>query len=149
MKNWVKGAALAMLAIPAVSMSAEPKTWTCYDIKYSLDFLNSYPAAPSICEEVKEIDGTKYAKMSATVRKIEKGYTVVGIKEVFGNERADLLIEAVQGSTVMMGGKEVSWTDLKVGDTLSFWMPERSLHVVGQPGRGKPGAPLIFMSTAN
>ena len=57
-------------------------------------------------------------------------------------------LEAVEGSSVMVGDKEVTWKDLKLGDKLTFWLPERSMHVVGQPGRGKPGAPIIFKATA-
>ena len=148
MKSWMKGALLAALVVPAVAMAEKPAGPNCFDIKYSLDFLNVYPQAPSICEEVKVVDGVKYAKMSATVVKSEKTFTTVAFKDVFGNKLMNLSIDAVEGSTVMIGDKEVAWKDLKMGDKLSFYLPERSLHVVGQPGRGKPGAPIIFKSTA-
>jgi len=148
MKTWMKGAALAALMVPAMAMAEEAKGPSCFDIRYSLDFLNAYPQAPSICEEVKVVDGVKYARMDATVVKQEKGVTTVAFKDVFGNKLLNLSVEAVEGSTASVGGKEVAWKDLKMGDKLSFYLPERRMDVVGQPGRGKPGAPIIFKSTA-
>ncbi|MBS1201189.1 MAG: hypothetical protein H6R27_1867 [Proteobacteria bacterium] len=144
MKTWMKGAVLAALVVPAMAMAEEAKGPSCFDIKYSLDFLNAYPQAPSICEEVKVVDGVKYARMDATVVKQEKGVTTVAFKDVFGNKLMNLSVEAVEGSMANVGGKEVAWKDLKAGDKLSFFLPERRLDVVGQPGRGKPGAPILF-----
>lgn len=148
MKTWMKGTALALLVIPTVAFSADPPALTCYDMKYSLDFLNAYPQAPAICEEVKEVDGVKYARMDATVVGKKDNYTVVAFKDVFGNKLTKLQIDAVPGSTVMLGDKETEWKNLKMGDRLSFWLPERSLTVVAQPGRGRAGAPIVFRSTA-
>lgn len=148
MKTWMKGAVLAALMVPAMAMAEEAKGPTCFDIRYSLDFLNVYPQAPSICEEVKVVDGVMYAKMSAKVVKKEDRVVTVAFKDVFGNKLMKLSVEAVEGSTVQVGGKEVAWTDLKMGDELSFYLPERRLDIVGQPGRGKPGAPIIFRATA-
>jgi hypothetical protein len=146
MKSWMKGVVLAALVVPGAAMAEAPAGPSCFDIRYSLDFLNAYPMAPSICEEVKEVDGVKYAKMSATVVRKEKGFTVVAFKDVFGNKLMNLQIEAVEGSTVSIGDKLVDWKDVSVGDKLSFYLPERRLDVVGQPGRGKAGAPIIFQS---
>lgn len=148
MKTWMKGAVIAALAIPGMAMAADAPKLSCYDIRYSLDFLNVYPSAPAICEEVKEVDGVMYARMDASVVRKEKGYTVVAFKDVFGNKLMNLQLEAVEGSTVMVSGKAVGWKDVSVGDKLTFWLPERSTQVVGQPGRGKAGAPIIFKSTA-
>ena len=149
MKTWVKAAVIAVLAMPAMATAADAPKLTCYDIRYSLDFLNTYPTAPAICEEVREVDGVKYAKMNATVVRKEKGFTVVAFKDVFGNKLQNLQIEAVEGSTVMVDDKAVEWKNVRVGDKLSFYLPERSMLVVGQPGRGKAGAPIIFKSTAD
>lgn len=148
MTTWMKSAVLVFLAMPAVALSAEPAALTCYDMKYSLDFLNAYPQAPAICEEVKEVGGVKYARMDATVVGKKDDFMVIAFKDVFGNKLAKMQIDAVPGSTVMLGDKEVEWKDLKMGDRLSFWLPERSLTVVAQPGRGRAGAPIIFRSAA-
>lgn len=148
MKTWMKAGVLTLLAVPCVVLAAEAAKPSCYDIRYSLDFLDAYPQAPAICEEVKEVDGVKYARMNATVTKIKEGYTVVAFKDVFGNKLTKLQVDAMPGSTVMLGNKEVEWKSLKVGDQLSFWLPERSLTVVAQPGRGRAGAPIVFRTTA-
>lgn len=145
MKNWVKGAMVAMVVVPAMAMAQQDQS--CYGLRYSLDFLSVYPEAPALCQEVKEQDGIKYARLDARVVSRSKDYVTVGFKDVFGNKLNDLEIQAVKGSTVSVGGKTVAWSDVKVGDQLSFWLPERSLHVLPQPG-GEGGAPIVFRSKA-
>ena len=147
MKTWVKGAAVVLLGVPVMAMAQSLPDQSCYSLRYSLDFLNEYPNAPAICEEVKEHDGIKYARMDATVVKRHKNVVTVGFKDVFGNKLAELEVRGVEGSKVMMGGKAVNWASVKPGDKLSFWLPERALHVVPEPGDGI-AAPLIFRSTA-
>ena len=103
MKTWMKGAALAALMVPAMAMAEEAKGPTCFDIRYSLDFLNAYPQAPSICEEVKVVDGVKYAKMDATVVKKHEGVVTVAFKDVFGNKLLNLSVEASQAALQRSG----------------------------------------------
>jgi len=147
MKTLVKGAAVALLAIPAMATAQTAPDQSCYSIRYSLDFLDQYPSAPAICQEVKEKDGIKYARMDATVVSTKKNYVVVGFKDVFGNKLANLEVQATPGSKVSIAGKAVEWSSVKTGDKLTFWLPERALHVLPEPGDGI-AAPIIFRSSA-
>jgi hypothetical protein len=149
MKTWMKGALVGMLAVPALAVaqgntSSAPEM-SCYNVKYSLDFLDRYPMAPALCQQVVEKDGIKYAKMTAKVTKKSKESVMVGFENVAGTVLSELELAPQEGSTVTIGGKTYKWSDVKAGDTLSFYLPERSLSVVNQPGDGVR-TPIIFRS---
>jgi len=140
MKTWMKGALIGMMAVPALAVAqgntAAAPEMSCYDIRYSLDFLDRYPMAPAICKKVVEKNGIKYAKMSAKVTKKSKGMVMVGFENVGGTVLSELELSPQEGSTVTIGGKTMKWSDVKVGDELSFYLPERALSIVDQPGDG-------------
>jgi len=101
--------------------------------------------APAICQKVVEKDGIKYAKMSAKVTKKAKGSVMVGFENVAGTVLSELELAPQEGSSVTIGGKEMKWSDVKVGDELNFYLPERALSIVSQPGDGVH-TPIIFRS---
>jgi hypothetical protein len=149
MKTWMKGALVGLLAVPALAVAqgntkAAPDM-SCFDVRYSLDFLDRYPMAPAICQTVVEKDGIKYAKMSAKVTDKKDGTVMVGFENVAGTVLAKLELQPQPGSTVTIGGKEMKWSDVKVGDSLTFYLPERALSIVNQPGDGVR-TPIIFRS---
>lgn len=149
MKTLMKGALVGLLAVPAIAVaqgntSAAPDM-SCYSVKYSLDFLDRYPMAPAMCKEVVEKDGIRYAKMTAKVTKKQKGLVMVGFENVAGTVLSELELAPTDDATVTIGGKTMKWGDVKVGDTLSFYLPERALSVVQQPGDGVH-TPIIFRS---
>jgi hypothetical protein len=143
MKTLSKAAAVVLLAVPAMAMAQSAPDQACYGLRYSLDFLNVYPHAPAMCQAVKAHDGINYARLDAVVRKKQGNFVTVGFKDVFGNKLDDLEIKAVAGSKVTVNGKHVSWSDVSVGDKLTFWLPERALHVVPEPGDGY-SAPIVI-----
>jgi hypothetical protein len=149
MKTWMKGALIGMLAVPALAVaqgntSAAPDM-SCYSVRYSLDFLDRYPQTPALCQEVVEKDGIKYAKMTAKVTKKSKGSVMVAFQNVAGTALSELELAPQEGSTVTIGGKTYKWSDVKAGDSLSFYLPERALSIVNQPGDGVH-TPIIFRS---
>lgn len=144
MKNWVKGVMVATLFVPAMAMAQPAADQACFDLRYSLDFLDRFPQAPSMCQEVKtDANGLRYARLDARVVSRTSDFVTVGFKDVFGSKLESLELQAVKGSTVSVGGRIVPWSGVKVGDQLSFWLPERALHVVPQPG-GEGAAPIVF-----
>jgi hypothetical protein len=149
MKTWMKGALAGLLAVPALAMAQgntnSAPDMSCFDIRFSLDFLDRYPMAPAICQTVVEKDGIKYARMSARVTSKTDGAVMVGFKNVAGTVLSELELKPQPGSTVTINGKSVKWSDVKVGDTLNFYLPERALSIVDQPGDGVQ-TPIIFRS---
>lgn len=149
MKTWMKGALVGLMAVPALAMaqgstSAAPDM-SCFNVRFSLDFLDRYPMAPALCQGVVEKDGVLFAKMTATVTRRDKKAVFVGFKNVAGTVLSELELAPAEGSTVTIGGKTYKWSDVKVGDTLSFYLPERALSIVDQPGDGVT-TPIIFRS---
>ena len=135
MNKIIKGACAVALMVPMAGMAAEPpKSATCYEIRYSLDFLDRYPMAPAICQEVVERNGVKYARMDARVDFIKGKIVTIAFKNVFGTELRELDIQPVAGSTITLNGKSVPWKDVKRGDSLSLWLPEKALNFVSSPG---------------
>lgn len=149
MKTWMKGALVGMLAVPALAMaqgntSAAPDM-SCFQIRFSLDFLDRYPMAPAICQTVVEKDGVRFAKMSARVVERSGKSVMMGFENVAGTVLSKLELQPQPGSTVTIGGKTMKWSDVKVGDQLTFYLPERALSIVDQPGDGVH-TPIIFRS---
>jgi len=149
MKTLMKGALVGLLAVPALAVAQgttkDAPDMSCYSVRYSLDFLDRYPQAPALCQAVVEKDGVKYAKMTAKVTKKTSSNVMVGFENVAGTVLAELELQPQPGSTVTIGGKTYKWDDVKAGDQLSFYLPERALHVVNQPGDGVT-TPIIFRS---
>lgn len=149
MKTWMKGALVGMLAVPALAMAqgntGSAPDMSCFQIRFSLDFLDRYPMAPAICQTVVEKDGVRFAKMSARVVERSGKSVMVGFENVAGTVLSKLELQPQEGSTVTIGGKTMKWSDVKVGDQLTFYLPERALSIVDQPGDGVH-TPIIFRS---
>lgn len=146
MNSVLKATIVAVLALPAVAYAADPpKNAGCYEIRYSLDFLDKYPMAPALCDQVVEKNGVKYAHMSAAIVKRDGPIYILGFKNVFGTKILELEVQPLEGSKVSIGGKPVAWSALKPGDMVGFYLPERSLHIVQQPGDGVL-TPIVFRS---
>lgn len=146
MNSVLKATIVAVLALPALAYAAdEPKNAGCYEIRYSLDFLDKYPMAPAICDKVVEKDGVKYAHMSATIVKRDGPIFILGFKNVFGTKILELDVQPSEGSKVSIAGKPVAWSALKPGDSVGFYLPEKALYIVQQPGDGVL-TPIIIRS---
>lgn len=146
MNSVLKATIVAVLALPALAYAADvPKNAGCYEIRYSSDFLDKYPMAPAICDKVVEKDGVKYAHMSATIVKRLDATYLLGFKNVFGTKILELEVQPLEGSKVSIDGKPVPWKSLKPGDSVGFYLPEKSLYIVQQPGDGVV-TPIILRS---
>ncbi|MGH8863032.1 MAG: hypothetical protein ACREVZ_00045 [Burkholderiales bacterium] len=145
MNMMVKCACLMALMVPMAGMAADqPKSASCYEIRYSLDFLDRYPMAPAICQEVVELNGAKYARMDAEVAGTEGHTLTVSFKNVFGTEIRDVDIRPVPGSKLTLNGKSVPWDEVKRGDSLTFWLPEKALYFVSSPGSESDISPIVL-----
>ena len=145
MNKVVTCACLTALMVPMAGMAADPpKSASCYEIRYSLDFLDRYPMAPAICQEVVERDGVKYARMDAEVAATAGHILTVSFKNVFGTEIRDLDIHPVPGSKLTLNGESVPWDKVQRGDRLTFWLPEKALYFVSSPGSESDISPIVL-----
>ncbi|MCC7199915.1 MAG: hypothetical protein IT483_10420 [Gammaproteobacteria bacterium] len=149
MNRMLKSALAAAVMLPTVAFAADaPPSAACYDIKYSIEFLNQFPMAPAICQGVVENNGVKYARLTAAVTGKEGKTVSLGFKNVFGTQILELDFEPADGSKLTMDGKSVFWKDVKPGDTVSLYLPERSLGVVDRPNTDGVSTPIQFRSKA-
>lgn len=106
----------------------------CTEVKYSGEFLTKYPDAPAACLEARDIDGKRYAKFNARVYLNSADRTTVELLNVRGDRLSTFSFKPAAEAGVNIEGKKVKFTDLKKGETISFWVSEDRLAASEQPG---------------
>lgn len=106
----------------------------CTEVKYSSEFLAKYPEAPAACLEARDHDGKRYAKFNARVFLNSADRTTVELLNVKGDRLSTFSFKPATDAGVDIDGKKVKFTDLKKGETISFWVSEDRLAASEQPG---------------
>ena len=106
----------------------------CTEVKYSAEFLTKYPDAPAACLEARDRDGKRYAKFNARVFLNSADRTTVELLNVRGDGISTFSFKPAPEAGVMIEGKKVKFTDLKKGETISFWVSEDRLTASELPG---------------
>jgi hypothetical protein len=112
--------AFAANAAPTVKAPQE----SCSAIEWSPAFLKEYPKAPAACREVTVKDGVKFAKFNGKVSKVGHHFVQVEISDVADIPISTIAFEIGTGGRITMGDTVEKVKDLKVGDTLTFWVRE-------------------------
>ncbi len=121
---------LIAFALPAVACAAaasaavETPNELCSNIAWNAAFLKDYPKAPAACRDVTVKDGVKYAKFNGKVSKVSDTYVQVEISDVGNFPISTIAFQVGVGGQVTMNDKVERVKDLKVGDQLTFWVPE-------------------------
>lgn len=106
---------------------------SCSDFKYSAAFLKQYPRAPAACIEGREANGVKYAKFNAKVYIRGKHFTTVQLLNVAGDTTSTFSFRAPASAEILVNGKPEKLSSVRVGDTITFWVPEHHLEALGMP----------------
>jgi hypothetical protein len=106
----------------------------CSEVKYSSEFLAKYPQAPAACLEARDIDGKRYAKFNARVFLNSADRTTVELLNVKGDRLSTFSFKPAPDAGVTINDKKVKFTDLKKGETISFWVSGDRLTAHEQPG---------------
>jgi hypothetical protein len=104
------------------------------DITYSQEFLAKYPKAPSVCQEVVEANGQKWARFNAKTEKVKNGQATFSFIDPYGNSIAHLTFAFTPTAQVNVEGKQVMVSSLKKGDEVTLWVPENRFSFSSQPG---------------
>jgi hypothetical protein len=132
------GSALALpLAIStalAESPMASDTKIACTEVKYSSEFLAKYPDAPAACIEAVEKEGKRYAKFNAKVFLTSSDRTTVELLNVKGDPLTTFSFKPGPDAAVNIEGKKTKFTELKKGETISFWVSEDRLQASELPG---------------
>lgn len=117
--------ALPGLALAAAARAAvETPNELCSNIAWNAAFLKDYPKAPAACRDVTVKDGVKYAKFNGKVSKVSDTYVQVEISDVGNFPISTIAFQVGIGGQVTMNDRIEKVKDLKIGDQLTFWVPE-------------------------
>ena len=106
----------------------------CSEVKYSSEFLAKYPQAPAACLEARDRDGKVYAKFNARVFLNSADRTTVELLNVKGDRLSTFSFKPAPDAGVNIDGKKVKFTDLKKGETITFWVSSDRLTASELPG---------------
>jgi hypothetical protein len=127
---------LAALAIaPVAALADEPAKLNCLtDFVFSQEFLAKYPNAGAACKEIVKKDGKKYARFDANVVSVKGNQVTADFLSSYDNKLNTVTFAVSPDAKVQIDGKEVKATELKPGDSLSFWVPESRAGFYAAPG---------------
>ena len=96
----------------------------CSEMHFGKAFLDKYPHAPAACQDVRVYKGKKYAKFSGKVYLTSADSTTIQLLNVAGDPLTTFSFKPRPGQSIKINGKDVKFTDLQKGETISFWVPE-------------------------
>lgn len=95
----------------------------CSSLRYSKEFLHTYPKAPAACLEARVYNGETYMKVKGKVYILDEPTLSVAFMDPYGNTLGTVKVKDSQ-LRVIMNGKEVEVADLRTDQELTFWVPE-------------------------
>lgn len=127
---------IAALTLSPVVATAEdaPKLSCISDFVYSQEFLQRYPNAGAACREVVMKGGEKWARFDANVLGVKGEEVTATFTSSHDLPLATVTFVATPDARVNMNGRDIKFTELKKGDNLSFWMPEKRVGFYAAPG---------------
>ena len=113
----------ATIAAEAVNPDKLPRI-ECSSLRYSEDFLQTYPTAPAACLDARVYKGETYMKVKAKVYVREEPILSVDLMDPYGNTLGTVLIRKPQSLRVLVNGKEVNASDLQRDEAVTVWVPQ-------------------------
>lgn len=112
----------------AASQTVNPDTLPkvdCSTLRFSPEFLNKYPKAPSACLEARVYKGQTYMKAKGKVYVAgDEAPISVALEDAYGNSLGTIPVKNPKAVRVIINGKRVDVAHLKVNQELTFWVPE-------------------------
>jgi hypothetical protein len=134
---------LAALALPLMITTAfaaiDPDKLPqvpCSDLKWGKAFLAKYPKAPGACQDARVYKGQTYAKFVAKVYISSPQFMTVELLDSSGATVTTFSFKPGAGTAqgVHVNGKFEKFSDMSVGEKLTFWVSEKRLTAMELPG---------------
>jgi hypothetical protein len=109
----------------------------CSDFKWSEAFLAKYPKAPAACLDGRVYKGQRYGKFEAKVYISDPAFMTVQILNKAGDMVTTFSFKPGPNQHVLVNGEEKAFHDLKVGEKITIWVPEKRLQAAELPGSTK------------
>jgi hypothetical protein len=116
-----------------VDPSKLPKV-ECSAVKFSEAFLARYPKAPAACIEARELEGKRYAKFDAKVYLTGPEITTVNLLNTKGDVVDTFSLKPGPDQKIKINGKETKFSELRVGEKITFWVSEDRMEATEMPG---------------
>ena len=123
----------AALAAKPVDPSKLTKV-ECSELKFSESFLARYPKAPAACLEARELNGKRYAKFDAKVYLNGPEITTVNLLNPKGETVDTFSLKPGGTQMIKINGKDTKFSDLRVGEKITFWVSEDRMEAAELPG---------------
>jgi hypothetical protein len=131
--------AISVSAAPGQTIDPEklPKV-SCTSLTYNHDFLALYPRAPAACQEARIYQGKKYAKFTGKVFLTDPAFITVNLFNVAGDTIETVSLKPNPDAILMVNGQQEHFSELRVGDPVTFWVSEARFSFYGSPGATAP-----------
>jgi hypothetical protein len=106
----------------------------CSDLEFSSAFLANYPKTPAACQDARVYKGRRYAKFVAKVRTTSPEFITVELLNASGAAVSTLSFKPTTNSSMLVNGDPRKFSDLAVGEKLTFWVSEKRLDAMELPG---------------
>jgi hypothetical protein len=138
MNTVLKLVGLVLVATPILTIAQAPSTPTkvnCDSFLYSEKFLARFPKAPAACQEVKTQNGEKWVHFEGQITAIQGNEVTTSFMDDFNHPVVTVNVTAADAKqAVVLNGQEGKWSDIKVGQKISLWMPESRIGFFAKPG---------------
>ena len=120
-------AGLALATTPLAEPMRLPKV-SCDTFHYSDAFLERFPMAPAACREGRVLDGREWARFDTQVYLVAyPRFITVRMLDVRGNPVSTFSFHPAPGARLVMDGKSIPFSDVRLGDTITFWKSAQRL----------------------
>jgi hypothetical protein len=106
----------------------------CSDLKFGAAFLAKYPKAPEACADARVYKGQRYAKFNAKVYISSPQFMTVEMLDDKGNTVTTFSFKPAPGTGVHVNGQLRKFSDMAVGEKLTFWVSEKRMEATELPG---------------
>jgi hypothetical protein len=93
-----------------------------------------FPNIRSTCQEVREKEGGIYIRFIGEVVSTSKDKVTVHVKDRGGKDVSEMELGWDPGQKLKVGGREMSFSELRKGDTLDFWIERSKWGLFSKPG---------------
>ena len=106
----------------------------CSSLQFGAAFLAKYPKAPLACQDARIYKGHRYAKFEAKVYISSPQFMTVELLDSAGATVTTFSFKPAPGQGVHVNGQLRKFSDMSVGEKLTFWVSEKRMTARELPG---------------
>lgn len=115
----------------------EPETdrVSCEEVDWHRDIVRDYPWVSNACHEAMIVDGERWARFEAEFQRMNRDGTITSnFRNDRGRSLGSVNLKPGPDQQVLLDGDPTSFSDLRRGQVLNFYVPEGVYGFTTQPG---------------